>query len=113
MATNPETSFLDDGIENNRSETEDKSKYEEIKGRPPGPGQRRGNINFASPVSINSDISDVAPMLTPNVACRHMNREGDDENLLTDEKTLTCPTCEGTGTIHAGIVNAGQLLRSV
>ncbi|XP_028394098.1 transmembrane protein 106B-like [Dendronephthya gigantea] len=106
MATNPETSFLDDGIENyNRSETEDISKYEEIRDRsmrPSGRGRQNKNINLASPININSDISDVAPIVNPNGRYnRQMDREDEDESLLTDEKTLTCPTCKGTGTIYA------------
>ena len=92
--------LLDDGVDNNgidNTPETDEIKYKEIKMPSDSLRDGSGHINLASP--INFDIPRVNPS---DGNYRHNNSVFDDENLA-DRDIVPCPTCRGTGTIHAGI----------
>lgn len=102
------TGSLHDGGDNtgvNNTPETDEIKYKEIKMPSPDHSDSpRGHISFGSP--INCDIAKVNPS---GGSYRHNNSVFDDENLV-DSDTVPCPTCRGTGTIHAGIFVLFSLL---
>ena len=91
MAKNPRVqSLLDDEDRIDMPETD--IKYKEIRDR--NMLSRAKNSNLTSP--INCDIAHATRHASPG-SVLHQENDSDD----TDD-TIPCPTCRGTGTIHAG-----------
>jgi hypothetical protein len=107
MAKNPQVeSLFDDEDRIDMPETD--IKYKEIKDKNM-PSHRSGGVISASLASpINCDIAHVgaSPGAVNNRRTRAIGSVLEQENELDDtDNTAVCPTCRGTGTIHAGAIH--------